>query len=844
MAVNTWFGRMAGVGFLIATVGLCAAGQETPFLIKDGASAYAIVVAESASASEKQAAQEFREAFLACTGVDLPVVAEAPASEAPMIVLGCGPVAKQLGVDPTVDSLGEQGYVLRAVPPHLVIAGTPMAGTLYGVFDFLDEYLGARWYAPGVTEMPEVKDLPLPEVDRLVKPAFLWRHTSYAWPGGDEAFRARQRDNAGSAGADNPYGVQHEHDGRCHSYFRFISPSEFFESHPEYFSEIGGVRRSVDTQLCLTNPDVLEIVTERMLKRMAEQPNVRQHNFSQMDYYHPCECPACRAMNEQYGSLGGTQFWFVNQLAERTAKVYPDKCIGTLAYMYTEEPPKDVKMHPNVAVWLCHMFPSCDSHPIESCPLNADYKRRARAWSQICSHLYIWHYIVDFAHYYNPFPNFHAMAADMKFYRDIGVEGIYLQGMGHGGGGGEFSLLRPYYGMKLLWNPDRDADALLCDFLEGYYGAAWKPIHEYITMLQDKVQNENIHMHLYTNPAQGYLPDEVLDRAAALFEKAEEAVAGDEEMAERVRVARMPLTYARIFPRNGLTIENETFRFNGPFAPMSEVLDMFKRMEAHGFQSVREVMGDPRTLGVFAAAFSSPIPAPRLESQYLTVDAVPLLGGRMLRLIHRPSGQCVTAYGVDRYLIYPFGGGEETRWGGIFQPTGFYDQYVVAEKGERILRLSTTSNGFQVERTLELAEDAPIVTITATVKNADQNPREIGLRSHLELDLGDLLDTRVAFTNRGGQDVSKDMRPIVAGLREGEHYYDRDAPNGVWTFSGTKGLEVTQRFDEATTDFTWLYAYPDYLNDLEAEIWRKPVVLAPGESVTLQHELEVRMAGF
>jgi hypothetical protein len=47
-----------------------------------------------------------------------------------MIVLGCGPIAARLGVDPPAQQLGEQGYVLRTVAPHLVIAGTPAAGTL------------------------------------------------------------------------------------------------------------------------------------------------------------------------------------------------------------------------------------------------------------------------------------------------------------------------------------------------------------------------------------------------------------------------------------------------------------------------------------------------------------------------------------------------------------------------------------------------------------------------------------------------------------------------------------------------------------------------------------------
>ncbi|MCP4638947.1 MAG: DUF4838 domain-containing protein, partial [bacterium] len=494
-----------------------------PCIVKDGVSEYRVVLSPDASPSEKKAAMELAAYINTCTGAELPVVeaaGDADPTGAPMLVVGFGPAATALGVDASDYDLGEQGYVLKTADANVVIAGTPAAGTLYGVMDFLESQVGVRWHAPGATKTPKLEQLPLPQLDAVVKPAFEMRDTTYAWPGGDAAFRAQQRENAGGAGPDGEWGVQHAHHGRCHTYFSYISPGAYFDEHPEYFSEIGGVRQREETQLCLTNPEVLDIVTEKMLANMEAKPNYRQYNFSQMDWYSVCECEKCRAMNDQYAADGGTQYWFCNQLAERTSKVYPDKLIGTLAYMYTEEAPKGLEIHPNVAVWLCHMFPCCDSHPIATCELNADYKRRAQEWSKLCSHLYIWHYVVDFAHYYNPFPNFRAMAADMKFYRDIGVEGMFLQGMGHPGGGGEFSLLRPYLGMKLLWNPDQDPEVIIKDFLEGYYGAGWEPIWQYITMVHDKVENENIHMHLYTNPSQGYMPDEVLAKARALFDQA------------------------------------------------------------------------------------------------------------------------------------------------------------------------------------------------------------------------------------------------------------------------------------------------------------------------------------
>lgn len=823
----------------LAAALLCAGVVEArgAFLLEGGASAYSVVLQEGASPSEAYAATELQAHFAACTGVTLPILREAPPGGAPMIVLGCGSVARSLGVDPQPAALGEQGYLIRAVPPHLVIAGTPAAGTLYGVYDFLENHLGVRWHAPGVTKTPRVSELPLPEEDRLVKPAFLWRNTSYEWQGADEAFRARQRDNRGDGGAENPCGIQYAFDGTCHSYFRFISPDEFFATHPEYFSEIGGVRRSYETQLCLTNPDVLEIVTERMLQRMADMPGVRQHNFSQMDYYNYCECAKCMEINRQYGTMGGTQYWFLNQLAARTSKVYPDKLIGTLAYMYTEEPPKDVQMHPNVAVWLCHMFPSCDSHPIATCPLNADYQRRALAWSRQCKHLYVWHYIVDFAHYYNPFPNLRAMAADMRFYRDIGVEGIYLQG---GVAGGEFSLLRPWYGMQLLWNPDQDPEAIIVGFLNGYYGPAGKPIHEYITLLHDKVERDNIHMHLYTNPAMGYLTDEILERASALFDEAERAVAGDAELLERVKVTRMPLTYARTFPRNGYAIEGRLLKFTGPFAQLPEVTEFIDRMKRHGFSTLREMEGDPQQMVMLCMALNAPMEVVPIENEHMTIDIVPFLGGRALRITDRATGQRITAHNTTRSLFFPFCGGEETRIGGIFRMSGMFELFSVKERSEHAVTLQSKVAGLDVTREIRLLPGEPIVEFTATALNGTGNPQEVTLRSHLELDLGDLNATTLRFTDRTGAEITRDMAPIIANLREGEHYLDQQAPRGAWTFAGSKGLEVTQTFDDDTLDFAWAYAYPDYLNDLEAELWLRRTTLAPGESITLRHKLEVR----
>ncbi len=811
-------------------------------LLDDGASNYAIVLDPTASPSEKTAAAEVQAHFKQSTGVELPVIEGKPSDDRPTIVLGRGKTAAALGVKPTDEQLDEQGYVIRTVAPHLIIAGTAAGGTLHGARRFLEDELGIRWLAPGSTIVPKHTDISVAKTDRLVKPGFLWRTTSYNWPGRDAKFMARRGMNRGRGGVDHAQGVQYDFDGTCHSYFRYISPGEFFETHPEYFSEINGRRVRIETQLCLTNPEVLDIVTERMLKRMKAHPHFRQHNLSQMDWYTNCDCEKCRAMNAKYKTPGGTQYWFVNELAKRTSKVYPDKLIGTLAYMYTEEPPVGMEMHPNVAVWLCHMFPCCDSHPIATCPLNADYKRRAQSWSKICKHLYAWHYIVNFAHYYNPFPNFRAMLADFKFYNELGFEGIFAQAMGAGGGGGEFSLLRGYLASELLKDPHQDGQKVIREFLAGYYGPAAGPIGDYITMLHDKVQKENIHMHLYTNAAQGYLGDDVLAKADALLDKAEAAVKGDPVLLDRVRVARMPLAYARWFPRNGYKIEDGKLIFNKPLGTPAEAYKLAQQLKSHGFRTIREHSGDPNQLVILSALVNMPLPLVTLENEHIRVDVLPFFGGRALRIIDRKSGKCATAYNTTKNLLFPFHGGEDSRIGGIytFDKCGAMEPAVVQSKSNSSVTLkSKIGLGFELRRTITLADDRPAVTIRLETINPSDKPRPTQMRSHMSLDLGDVEKTRVSFTSLAGNKVDKDMSTIIPGLREGQRFYRSACPDGSWTFKGTDGLQLTQRFDNKTVDFTWLYAFPADLDELEVELWAKPVIIPPGESAFFEHELEL-----
>ena len=350
-------------------------------------------------------------------------------------------------------------------------------------------------------------------------------------------------------------------------------------------------------------------------------------------------------------------------------------------------------------------------------------------------------------------------------------------------------------------------------------------------------------MHLYTNPGQGYLPDEIVAEGEALFDEAEALVADDADLLDRVQVARMPLIYARLFPRNGYEIVGDTLKFLGQIAPTGDVQHFLQMMASHGFNAWMEFAGAPDNLALIYSMFAMDHEMKVLDNDLLRVEVVPNLGGRALRIIHKATGKSITASNRIQSLFFPFAGGLEDRTGGLFRFYGWVEPAVVSDHDA--LSLTTTQgtmDGMTIRRTLTLEADAAVIHVESALVNPKGGEEEGRIRTHLELDLGPLADTTVTFTSLAGEAVSHDMESVVSGLREGRHYYDQQAPAGEWTFSGTDGLDVTWRFDNDEVDFTWLIAYPEDLQVLETEVWSPRTLLDPGAELVLHHELEIKTA--
>ena len=400
-------------------------------------------------------------------------------------------------------SLGEDGLMIKWKGSSVFITGPQTnygRGTLYAAYEFL-RLLGCEFYAKDTEVIPETKDLKVEKKDIVQVSPFEHRDIYWSCVFGEE-ISAKLRLNAclttEKRNLRPEYGGMRTYTANkfVHTFDKIIPPSEYFESHPEYFSEINGERtcKHLYSQICMSNPDVLRLTVEKVKEWIREDPESRIISVSQNDSFvieSYCDCEKCHAINEEEGSPAGSLLRFTNAVADAIKDEFPDVAVDMLAYQYSTVPPKITVPRPNVVVRYC--TGACYPHPIEECQVNAGPKSYIEKWNQICDRLYIWDYTTNFAQYLCPIANFGSLQPNLQFFRDHGVKGVFEQGMYQEGESGEFGDLRAYVLARLMWNPDENLESLVKGFLDAFYGNAAVYVGEFLDLLHKRILESGVH---------------------------------------------------------------------------------------------------------------------------------------------------------------------------------------------------------------------------------------------------------------------------------------------------------------------------------------------------------------
>jgi len=340
-------------------------GKKDKALVFNADSRYQIVIPDrhanpGTTRFVKRTAELLRLAFKETLGVDFPVVHESKRKAGmKSIFLGNTRVLKAHGVRP-LKRFKDFDYGIREFKGNLFLAGadrhrfydTKLAsnygaytlGSTRAVVDFLERFLDVRFLYPGETGIDFVKK------DKVVIPAnyeFKGTHNLKFMGGRNfDLFYDYANSNCGP-GTLKSYGG--------HSYYSAVPEAKYGKTHPEYFalqgSGAGMKRNSNGNHLCISNPEVQNLIYQNLLKALDAGAEIAE--LAQTDGYRPCKCDGCEKL---FGVKEHSEkLWILHRkMAEKLLKDRPGKKVLIIAYNPTQNPPKTFKEFPeNTMIELC-----------------------------------------------------------------------------------------------------------------------------------------------------------------------------------------------------------------------------------------------------------------------------------------------------------------------------------------------------------------------------------------------------------------------------------------------------------------------------------------------------------
>lgn len=607
--------------------------------VENNNSDFAIYVKEDASNSLLRAVEELKNIVYEMSGANLEIKHE--------ITNGAKGIFVGDIYDQNLQGVEHDGFIIDITDDRIAIRGIEDEGSRNGVYTFIENYLGALFVSYDNTYIPHHDNIYLEKGSKVDNPRTPWRNM-YCVEASQNLWAAKLKLNGYNVELDDDelefdkepetkeQAIKKGNEARqynewgtwCHDYYQFLSPEEYFEDHPEYFSLRKGKRiykhKTRQGHLCLSNPEVYDIVEANLLKKIEENPDKKYWDFSCNDstVVRGCECENCKKMDEEAGGTGmGSLLPFINKLARKVKEVYPDKeiYISTLAYIHTTKAPTNgLKAEPNVVIKLCSMpGDQGTSYLNPGNPYAQGFHDHLKSWGAVADHVIVWDYVVDFHNLLMPFPNFAVQRENQQFYEENNIQGIFHQASREVGG--EMSKLRCYVLSKLMWEGSTmDVAKEVSRFVGAYYGDASDEIIEYLNLTHKNLSDTTSALRLYATIGahyNGYLSEENVRKYESIIDRAKEDVKDDPLALSRVEEVELNVKYVKMqLPKIDDAERKETF---------DRVNELCKEKE---ITMVREV----ESLEKFNSNFDKAVWDVEYEVNKTLYDTIAIVGGVVL----------------------------------------------------------------------------------------------------------------------------------------------------------------------------------------------------------------------
>lgn len=431
----------------------------------------------------KYAASELQKYIRLARGRELPIVTDSAAAHRIIIAL-----------DETGE-LGDEGVDILAADGNLYITGGKLRGCMYGVYEFLERFIGWVFISSDNTFLNKNGSIAIedgthyrhiPVISDRDSQTWSYRFENSDLSSLEGALRLKTSSwkNRGALEKSEKYGYAVGYVGTAHSM-------------ASYYSGVDNTR-----QICYNDDAIYKEVSKNVLAKV-ERTLERGYNCDRisvapMDNTKYCACRSCRLQNYAEKSYMGSQLQFVNRIAADVAAVYPEVHVMTTAYWLARKPP--VTLEPGETVDILYCWAGCNNHPFDGSECydegnrlwynNIKENEYFERWCEITKGaVYCWICATSYSATLGEASLIPEMRDNIRYLADHNVYGVYCEGY-YGTSstykdGNCFDLLTMYLFLRCMWDPymsEEDFNNYENEFLRYYYGDGWKEIREYIDM--------------------------------------------------------------------------------------------------------------------------------------------------------------------------------------------------------------------------------------------------------------------------------------------------------------------------------------------------------------------------
>ncbi|MFC5407593.1 DUF4838 domain-containing protein [Cohnella soli] len=475
-------GKISGPGAPAAGQPIGSGGSGNPAVpgtvsvIANGQTNAVIVIADDASAKISAAANTLVEYVQKSTGAQLSVQTETQYDQSTgkegMIPIYIGKAApgQENNAASMLDGMLDDGFVILPRQKDITILGAKETGTEFGVYEFLERYVGVRWLLPGEygDDVPQSATLAIPITNVKQQPAF---HSRAMWP-------LQYVNEGGNDPAQYEWGVRNrlrvQNPGFEHYLWWMFLPTINYEDHPDFYPHDEEGNPLIPSyyygwQPCFSNEATVDFAVDWIKNYFRDNPNASSISLAVSDNGGFCEAlPHHPNYTDKLNSLGlpdmsDIYYGWVNKVVERVLEQYPDKWFGLLAYQEVYDPPS-FALNERVVPYLTK-----DRLAWSDPEVRAHDQTVVDKWLQKASYIGFYDYNYG-TPYVLPRIYNHLMADNYRYAIDNNVIASYGELFPNWGEAPKIWLMT-----KLLWDPEQDVDVLLDDWYKRAVGPEAAP---------------------------------------------------------------------------------------------------------------------------------------------------------------------------------------------------------------------------------------------------------------------------------------------------------------------------------------------------------------------------------